>query len=215
MIYILGAGGMARETLNIYKEIGKFDDVYGFIEENCKRKNLKIHGKELMDSNIINSLGKKSIFIGAIGSPNRKYWIKKIELLNFDFDIVVHPFAVVGDTVNIERGCIICAGSVLTSDIKIGNHSIVNVNATINHDCEIGDFVTVAPGVNIGGYVTINDESWLGIGATVIDRVNIGKNSFIGAGAVVTKDIPDNVLAVGVPAKPIKKLNNDDWKWLI
>jgi sugar O-acyltransferase (sialic acid O-acetyltransferase NeuD family) len=215
MIYILGASAMARETLNIYKELGRFKEIGGFIEENCKREGLNIHGKSVMEGSIIDTLPKDSIFIGAMGSPKRKRWIEEIERKGFNFDTVIHPSAIVGDFVNIGKGCIVCPGLILTCDIKIGRHSIINIGSTINHDCIIGDFTTIGPGVSIAGNVTIGDECWISIGVKIINEVSIGKGSFIGAGAVVTKDIPENFLAVGVPAKSIRKLTESDWERLI
>ena len=215
MIYILGAGPMARETLNIYKDLDKFEEIGGFIEENCKKKGLMIHSKRVMDATIIDTLPKNTIFIGAMGSPRKKRWIEEIEGKSFGFDTVIHPSVIIGDFVNICKGCIFSPGVILTCDIKIGKHSIVNIGSTINHDCIIGDFVTISPGVSIAGNVTIGDKCWIGIGAKIIDNVSIGKGSFIGAGAVVVKDIPENVLAVGVPAKPLRQLKESDWEKLI
>lgn len=206
---------MAREILNIYKRLGKLEDVGGFIEENCKRQGSKLHGKETMDASIIDTLPENSTFIGAMGSPERRRWIEEIEQRRFEFDTLIHPSAVMGDFVNVGKGCIVCAGVVLTCDIEIGRHSIINIGATISHDSVIGDFVTVAPGVRMGGYVSIGDGCWIGIGATIIDRISIGSGSFVGAGAVVTKDIPENVLAAGVPAKPIRRMTESEWRKLI
>jgi acetyltransferase EpsM len=215
MIYILGAGATARETLNIYKNSGKFEEVGGFIEENCKKEGLKIQGKSVIDASSIASLPGDSIFIGAMGSPKRKRWIEEIEQKGFKFDSIIHPSAIIGDSVNIDQGNIIYPGVILTCDIKIGRHSIINIGSTINHDCIIGDFVTIGPGVNIAGHVTIGNECWISVGVKIINKVSIGKGSFIGAGAVITKDIPENVLAVGLPAKPIRILDESSWKELI
>ncbi len=215
MIYILGAGAMARETLNIYKDLGKFNEIGGFIEEKFQAAGSRIHGKIVMDASVIDTLPKDSLFIGAMGSPLRKRWIEKIEEKGFDFDTVIHPSVIMGEFVDIGKGSIICPGVIMTCDIKVGKHTIINISSTINHDCKIGNFVTISPGVNIAGRVTIGDQSFIGIGAKIINGVHIGKGSFIGAGAVVTKDIPDNVLAVGIPAKPIKKLTESDWRKLI
>ncbi|GAJ15345.1 unnamed protein product, partial [marine sediment metagenome] len=158
MIYILGARSMARETLIFYKDLGKFKEIGGFIEENCKKKDLMVHGKRVMDATIIDTLPENTIFIGAMGSPKRKRWIEEIEGKGFAFDIVIHPSVILGDFVSICKGCIFCPGVILTCDIEIGRHSIVNIGSTINHDCIIGDFVTIAPGVTIAGNVTIGDK---------------------------------------------------------
>lgn len=215
MIYILGAGAMARETLNIYKDLGRFQEIGGFIEENCKKENSKVHGKTVMDASFIDSIARDSTFVGAIGSPKRKRWIEEIEEKGFNFDTVLHPSVIAGGFLNIGKGCIVCPGIILTCDIKIGRHSIINIGSLINHDCVIGDFATIGPGVSIAGHVTISDECWISVGVTIVNGVSIGRGSYIGAGAVVTKDIPENVLAVGVPAKPIRKLTESDWKELM
>ena len=215
MIYILGAGNMAREVLAIYEHAGRFNEVAGFIEENCQRADSTIRSKPVMDASVINTLSQDSIFIGAMGSPRKKKWIDEIELKGFYFDIVVHPSVIMGDDVNFGEGCIISPGVILTCNVKIKKQSIINIGTTISHDCTIGNFVTVGPGANIGGNVTIGDECWIGIGVTIIDKVSIGKGSYIGAGAVVTKDIPENVLAVGVPAKPAREMTDADWRELV
>lgn len=215
MIYILGAGSVARETLNAYKDLDRIKEIAGFIEENCKREGLEIQGKSVMDSSIIDNLPKDTLFIGAMGSPKRKKWIEEIEGKGFNFDVIIHPSTIMDDFVDIGKGCIIRPGVILACDIKVGRHSIIYPGSTIGHDCKIGNFVTIAPGVNIAGNVTIKDECWIGIGAKIIHRVSIGKGSFIGAGAAVTKDIPENVLAVGVPAKPIRQLDESDWERIV
>jgi serine acetyltransferase len=65
------------------------------------------------------------------------------------------------------------------------------------------------PGVNISGEVIINENVYVGTGAKIINQLEIGSNSIIGAGAVVSKSIPDNCTAVGIPAKPIKFHNSN------
>ena len=206
---------MARETFYIYRDLGKENNVCGFIVENYQLKSQKICGKNVYDAKLIEKFKKNSIFISAIGSPRRKRWIEELEQKGIKFDSIIHPSVIFSDSVKFGTGCIICPGVVLTQNIRIGKHSIININSNINHDCRIGKFVTIGPGVNIAGKVKIGDGSWIGIGATIIHNIKIGKGVFIGAGAVVTNDIPDNMLALGVPAKPIRKLTSSDWKKLI
>ena len=214
-IFILGAGSMARETFFIYKDLGKVGDLHGFVVKKFKLKDKKMYGKLVYDAGVIENFKKDSIFVCAIGSPLRKRWVEELEEKGFRFNSIVHPSVVLNDSVKLASGCIICPGVILNCCIEIGKHSIININSNINHGCLIGDFVTIGPGVNIAGKVRIGDESWIGIGATIVHNINIGKSVFIGAGAVVTKDIPENTLAVGVPARPIRKLSESDWKRLI
>jgi acetyltransferase-like isoleucine patch superfamily enzyme len=69
----------------------------------------------------------------------------------------------------------------------------------------INDFVTINPSCSIAGYVSIGENTEICIGTTIIDGVNIGKNTIIGAGSLVTKDMPDNVVAYGNPCKIIRE----------
>ncbi|MGZ9197173.1 MAG: DapH/DapD/GlmU-related protein, partial [Candidatus Deferrimicrobiaceae bacterium] len=75
---------------------------------------------------------------------------------------------------------------------------------SVDHDCAIGDFVHICPGAHLGGAVVVEEGTFLGVGSSVVPGIRIGRWSVIGAGAVVTKDIPDNCTAVGVPARVIK-----------
>jgi sugar O-acyltransferase (sialic acid O-acetyltransferase NeuD family) len=108
--------------------------------------------------------------------------------------------------VTLGEGVIICAGCILTNQITIGNHVIINLDVTIGHDSIIEDFCTLSPGVHISGRNKIGEGANVGTGAVTIQGIVIGRWSIIGAGAVVAQDIPDKVVAVGVPAKPIKQV---------
>ena len=97
-------------------------------------------------------------------------------------------------------------GAIIQSCANIGKHCIINTGASIDHDCQIEDFVHISPGSVLCGNVTIGEGSWIGAGSTIIPGVKIGKWSIIGAGSIVTKDIPDKVLAYGNNCKIIKNL---------
>lgn len=215
MVYILGAGGIAREVLEIYRDLDRLAEVEGLIEEKCKNIDSSIKNKRLLDSNIIDSLPNYSKFIGAMGSPLRKRFLTKIEELGFDFETIIHPSAVIGGDVEIGKGCIICPGVVLTTEVSIGDHTIINANSTISHNCNIGEYVTICPGTNIAGNVTIKDSCWIGIGSVILQNISIGEASFIGAGTVVTNEIKDKTLAFGIPARAIKKMDELLWEKLV
>jgi serine acetyltransferase len=108
-------------------------------------------------------------------------------------------------TVSFGEGTIICAGNIITVNISIGAHVIVNLDCTIGHDSVIEDFVTISPGVHLSGYTTLRRGSYVGTGAVTVERHEVGAHATIGAGAAVVKDIPENVTAVGLPAKPVIK----------
>jgi acetyltransferase-like isoleucine patch superfamily enzyme len=75
----------------------------------------------------------------------------------------------------------------------------------------IAEFVELCPGVHISGNCKIGKLTFIGTNATILPNITIGKNVIVGAGALVTKDLPDNVLAMGSPAKVIKQLPEIDY----
>ena len=85
----------------------------------------------------------------------------------------------------------------------------MSTNSSVDHDCKLADGVHVCPGANLAGGVTVGVKSWIGIGSSVKELVTIGSRSTIGAGAAVVSDIPDDVVAVGVPARIVKKANSN------
>ena len=216
MISILGAGGFAREVFNIFIDLKRDDEVIGFLEENCQRKGEILNGKPIDDLSVLKNLDRNNIkLVCGIGTPLRKRLIEYSTSLGYKYDTIIHPSVIKSKWVTFGDGNIICAGNILTNQIIIGNYSILNLHCTIGHDAKIGNYTTISPGVHVSGKVSIGDECFIGTGAVIVEKVSIGKGSFIGAGAVVSKDIPENVLAVGIPAKPIRKLTESDWGGLL
>jgi sugar O-acyltransferase (sialic acid O-acetyltransferase NeuD family) len=210
-IYILGAGGMAREAYQIYRDLKQANMIGGFVINTKMENQTSIYGIDVKDEKIFTD---DCLLIGGIGTPKRKKWISELEKKGNKFDTLVHPATVMGMNVKIGSGSIICANVVLTCDISIGRHTIINVGSYIHHDCKIGNFVTVGPGTTIAGKVTMGDECFIGAGVTIIPGVKIGKSVYVGAGSTVVSDIQDNFMIYGTPAKPIKELTVQDWSRL-
>jgi len=118
----------------------------------------------------------------------------------FELPTIIHPRAVIGNRTTIGEGCYIGAGVVIDPECAIGRLVIVNNGAIICHHSVLADGAHICPGVSIAGKAHVGRGSWLGVGSCVRDGVSIGAGSFIGAGSVVVKDIPDGVMAYGVPA---------------
>jgi acetyltransferase EpsM len=86
----------------------------------------------------------------------------------------------------------------------IDDHAILNVAATVSHDTRIGPYSMLNPGVHLAGNVTVGEGCYLGVSSSIIHGLSIGSWTTIGAGAVVVRDLPENVTAVGVPARVIR-----------
>ena len=120
---------------------------------------------------------------------------------------LVHPSVQYDeDHVTLGPGTVICAGSILTTDIAVARHVQINLDCTVGHDVSLGDYATLAPGVHVSGKVAIGRGAYLGTGAVTVDGdydqpLVIGDRAVVGAGAVVTRDVPPATTVVGVPAR--------------
>lgn len=114
---------------------------------------------------------------------------------------LIHPSALVSRYASIDAGSVVFAGVVINANCYVGRGAIINTGSTVDHDCMLGNSVHVSPGAHVAGGVYIGDRSWLGIGSSVNQLVRIGADVIIGSGAAVVCDIPDNCVAVGIPAR--------------
>lgn len=210
-IVIVGAGGFGKELKNLIDQLNKESvvekkyNLIGFYDDNKKLPKTINNLPLLGNITDLKSVNKKLYIALGIGNPKIKEKIlQQLTNQNFLFPSIVHPSVLIGDDVNIGRGSIICANTVLTSNIDIGEFVTINLNCTIGHDTYIDDYSSLMPAVNVSGNVNIANSVYLGTGSTIINQLSIGSNTTIGAGAVVTKAIPSNCTAVGIPATPIK-----------
>lgn len=191
---VYGAGGHAKVIVEILEDSNVEFEIYDFI----KSKELLFNYKISDDTNIF----QNNKIIIAIGDNKLRKSIA--ENLNNQFFNAIHKSANLSKRAIIGEGNTIMAGVSINSSTTIQNHCIINTNASIDHDCYIDNYVHISPNAVLCGNVTIGEGTHIGAGATIIPNIKIGKWCIIGAGAVVSKSLPDNCTAVGIPAKPIK-----------
>jgi sugar O-acyltransferase (sialic acid O-acetyltransferase NeuD family) len=191
---LIGAGGFAREVKAHMKTPNMkcyVDDIY----YNDNDEN--IHPLSTFDS--INQVA-----LVVVGNPIDRHNIVKRLPAQTEFFTFIHPSAqILGDDVEIGEGSIICAGSVITTNVKIGKHTHLNLLTTIGHDCRIGDYFTTAPGVKISGNCNIKDRVYFGTNASIKEKLDVCENVTIGLMSGVVKHIDKSGTYIGTPAKLI------------
>lgn len=121
-----------------------------------------------------------------------------------DIVTAIHPAAVVASDAQLGRGCQILAGAVVGVEVTLGEGCILNTRSSVDHEGVLGDGVHLAPGATLAGCVKVGRGTLIAVGATVLPRITIGENVIVGAGAVVTRDVPDNAVVIGQPARVVR-----------
>ena len=179
MINIYGKGGHAKVVNSVLKS--RHPKRVAFWDDKDYHKDIKGH------------------WIIAIGdNANRKKIADKLG--DNDYATILAESSLV---YNSEIGCgsQILHRAVVQVGTTIGKHCIINTCASVDHDCVLEDFSFIGPNATLCGGVVIGEGSFIGAGAVILPYIKIGKGCMIGAGSIVTKDIPDNTIAYGNPAK--------------
>jgi sugar O-acyltransferase (sialic acid O-acetyltransferase NeuD family) len=197
-ILIFGAGGLCKQILNnhniknnyiIYQDNPIFDKFFENFKTTNKISNDFTHFILAISGTKIRKRITNLLY---------KYNLKPINFINskINKDTLVENNVVILQDVFIEPCVEICEGSLL------------NVGSKIFHDVKIGKFCEIAPQSCILGGAEIGDYTFIGAGSIILPKIKIGKNCIIGAGSIVTKNIPNNQVWFGNPAKFKYNKNN-------
>ncbi|HMQ49219.1 MAG TPA: NeuD/PglB/VioB family sugar acetyltransferase [Saprospiraceae bacterium] len=207
-ICIAGAGGFAREVLcclidKLESFNKKIEDVACFMVPDDSFSETKILGVEVIPQSRFNPKYYNAVV--AIGNPATRKRVVKSLPRETKYVTIIHPSAIISKWVEIGTGTIITAGTIITCNIKIGNHTHLNLNTTIGHDCFLGDFFTTAPAVNVSGNCKFGECVYLGTNASVKEGINVCNDVVIGMGSVVVKNIQEPGIYIGNPARKLEK----------
>jgi sugar O-acyltransferase (sialic acid O-acetyltransferase NeuD family) len=195
---IIGAGGFAREvywSLSMMERVGcKF-----FVDDNYYQETDPL----VLPISKFNPIEFEVVI--AIADSNVRQKIAESLPKETKFFTHIHPSAQIhGEDVEIGIGSIICAGTIITTNVKIGKHAHLNLLTTVGHDCEIGDYFTTAPGTQISGNEKIGNRVYFGTRSCIKQKLTVCDDVIIGMNAGVTKSIHESGTYVGTPAKKIK-----------
>lgn len=209
---ILGAGGHAKVVLDIARLSARWNDITLFDDADSAKLPKTILQLSVMGNShtLLSFLQKNAgtVFVIAIGNNQMraKHFSFLTQQHQIPSSVLLHPSSVIAETVVMGAGSVVMANAVVNPDVRIGNNVIINTAAIIEHDCVVGHHAHISPNAILCGESCVGESSWIGAGAVIIEGKHVGKNCMIGAGSVVTHDIPDNVVALGVPAKVIKTM---------
>lgn len=211
-LIIYGAGGFAREVAWLAEACSSADhalDVACFVDDDPVTWDKQLNNIAVLRPADALRLHPGAHCAIAVGAPHARERIDgKIREAGLIPATVIHPRVEKSRWVEIGAGTIICAGSILTTNIVIGRQVHINLDCTIGHDVLIGDYTTLAPGVHVSGVVRIGRRVSIGTGAVFINGTNdkpllVGDDAVIGAGACVIRDVAPSTTVGGVPAKPL------------
>ncbi len=214
-LLVIGSSGHASTVLEAIELQGEYQ-VLGLLDSYEQRGKEK-HGYPVIGpaeeaAELASAYACTSFFI-AIGDNWKRWQIAsklKGSLPKLEFATAVHPSVLISKTARVACGCFLMAGVIVCANARIGEGCIVNTGSTVNHDCKLAEYASLSAGVHLGGGCGIGVRSSVGLGSTVREKRVIGRDSVIGAGAVVLHDIPDEVVAYGVPAKVMRSRAKDE-----
>jgi len=212
-IFIVGAGANGRVVLDILRDAGQYESIQ-FADDNPQLLGQSINGAPVVSLEKTLEREPGSIgFVVSLGRPSLRLALcDRIRGRQHVLFNAIHPRAVVERSATMGTGNMIGASAVINSNARLGDSVLVNLMAIVEHDCVVEDGVSLAPRTCLGGRVSVGRGAFLCLGALVLPRIHIGAEAVIGAGSVVTADVPEKTLALGYPAKPIKRIDDSfDW----
>jgi sugar O-acyltransferase (sialic acid O-acetyltransferase NeuD family) len=204
-IIVICAGGHGRvvaDILHCARDAGADLLPVGFVDDTPG-----LPGTSILGLPVLGEIPRLSTFphdaiVVALGdNPVRRRMTERFLAAGERLAAAIHPSAVIASTARVGEGAMICANAVIQPGVSFGNGAILGPNASVEHDTRVGDFAHLSAGSTVGAHCQIGDESLIALGATVISRTRIGSRTIIGAGAAVVRDIPDDVIAFGNPAR--------------
>jgi UDP-N-acetylbacillosamine N-acetyltransferase len=208
-LVIWGASGHALVVADAVRQAGEYE-IAGFLDDDPGRR-----GAPFAEATVLGGrdelvrLRERGVThaVAAIGDCRGRVACAALAAAaGLALATVIHPRAIVAPGVRMGVGTVLAAGAIVNPGCTLGDNVIINTGATVDHECRIHDGAHLSAGVHVAGRVEVGRLAWIGIGVVVKDRVKIGAGALIGAGAVVLSDIPDDVVAFGVPARVIREI---------
>ncbi len=201
-VVIIGSGGHAKVVIELIRAAGKFQiaGCTGLAGDGFVLDDVPVLGNDSVLRSLLAG-GVKKAFVAIGDNRLRVELLGHATEIGFELVNAISPNAVISPSATLGKGIAIMAGAVINASAYIGDGAIINTNASVDHDCVVSNGAHICPASALAGNVKIGSESFLGIGTCVVPGVRVGNRAVIGAGSVVIRDIPDDVTAIGAPAR--------------
>jgi sugar O-acyltransferase (sialic acid O-acetyltransferase NeuD family) len=209
-LYVYGAGGFGKELMDVARRRNAADRTWSeicFVDDICP--DAMRYGARVLRFDDVRECLDDAEFVIAVGEPaGREKLAQRLAQHGARLGRVVDTSTLVSNSARLGAGVVVTPLCSISSEAVLGNHVCVNTMSIVGHDIEIGDHTVVSSMVNIGGACKVGSGTYLGMGALIREGVRIGSNVIIGMGSVVYSDIPDDVIALGNPAR-VARPNTD------
>lgn len=202
-LILIGGGGHAKSCIDIIRSNAQFN-IVGYVDFSPtldEKYDIPYLGQDEVLPNYI----KDNLFLITIGQLNssekRAKIYQELKSLGAKMATVLSPFAQVSKWAKIGEGTIVFHGVTIQADAQVGENCILNNHALVEHDCQIGQHCHISTGAILNGNVKISDGVLVGSGAILKQGISVGKNAIIGMGSVVLKNVENDQIVFGNPAK--------------
>lgn len=204
-LLIVGAGGFGRELLWYAKhsaEHGRTWEIAGFLDDRPDALARFSHESSVRGPLKDHAPGEDELLLLALGDPKSKLAVaQSLRARGAKFLTLVHPSALVGPSVKLGEGCILCPHVCIPTDAVLEDFVTVNSQSTVGHDAFLGEGVTLSGHCDVTGGARVERGAFLGSGARILPSAVVGEFARVGAGSVVVRRAAARSTVFGVPAK--------------